>query len=129
MNRLQSYKAYLMYRKAVLMADKKHRETGNRYFVLPNLDEKVFLIVTDRKNFRILRRKGYIDHNMKIDDVFKACFYYTPQKDGLGKNLTEDELKVKQLHYQVWYGKRVAQIAAARKRRRRERLGKLFGKR
>ena len=118
MNRLQSFKAYLMYRKAVKAANDKHGEDGHRYFVMPNIDRKIFLIVTDRKNFRRLRMKGYIDPDMKMEDVFKTCFYYTPQSDGKGRNLTEDELKIKQVRYQLWYDGRLKQIAAARKARR-----------
>jgi len=118
MNKLQSLKAYLMYRKAVKMANKKHEEDGHRYFVLPNIDTKIFLIVTDRKNFRKIRQKGYIDSNMKMEDVFNACFYYTSQADGGGRNITQDELKVKQIKYQFWYETRLKRLPAERKARR-----------
>ncbi len=120
MNKLQSFKAFLTYRKAVRLANKKHSEDGHRYYVLPNIDTKIFLIVTDRKNFRRIRAKGYIDQNMKMEDVFNACFYYTSQADGSGRNITQDELKVKQVKYQLWYDDRLKKIPAERKARRKE---------
>ena len=107
-----------MYRKAVKAANDKHREDGHRYFVLPNIDTKIFLIVTDRKNFRKLRMKGYIDSTMKMEDVFNACFYYTPQADGGGKNMTQEELAAKQIKYQIWYDRRLKRLPAERKARR-----------
>lgn len=108
----------LIYRKAVRLANERHRKDGHRYFVMPNRDTKIFLIVTDRKNFRGIRKKGYIDRSMKMEDVFKRCFYYTPQANGEGRNITEEELKIKQLAYQVWYEKRIKMIPEEKKRRR-----------
>lgn len=104
-----------MYRQAVKMANREHKKTGRRYFVMPNTDTRIFLIVTDRKNFRQIRQKGYIDPNMKLEDVFNRCFYYTAQKDGAGKNITEDELKIKQIAYQMWYEERLGKMPHDRK--------------
>jgi len=118
MNKLQSFKAYLLYRQAVIRANAAHRKDGHRYFVLPNIDTKILLIVTDRKNFRGLRLKGYIDPNMKMEQVFEKCFYYTAQADGKGKNITEEETKVKQIAFQMWYDARLKKLPAERKARR-----------
>lgn len=120
MNIFQSLRAMLIYRKAVRMANEKHRETGRRYFVMPNVDTKIFLIVTDRKNFRRIRQKRYIDASMKLEDVFKKCFYYTPQANGEGRNITEEELKAKQVAYQLWYQERLKRIPAEKKALRKK---------
>lgn len=104
----------LIYRRAVKLANRAHAETGARYFVLPNVDSKILLIVTDRKNFRGLRQKHYIDPQMKMDDVFDKCFYYTPRSDGEGL-ISEAELKVKQIAYQIWYEERLKNVAALKR--------------
>jgi len=114
MNKFHQIKSYLMYRWAVIMAEKQHRKDGHRYFVLPNIDKKIFLLVTDRANFRILRRKGYISPTMRMEDVFKKCFYYTNQKDGKGRVMTEEELKARQVAYQMWYADRLKKIKSAK---------------
>lgn len=109
MNKFQEFKAYLMYRKAVMMATKAHKETGKRYFVLPNYDKKIHLVVADIKNFKRLRLKGYIHPDIKVNNLYKLSFYYTPNVHG-GKVITENELKEKQVRYQDWYSSRLSEI-------------------
>lgn len=124
MNRLQSEIAFLTYRKAIMIAEKAHKETGRRYFVLPNIDTKIKLIVTDRKNFRELQRKHYISQSLKMNDIFNLCFYHTADKSE--KNgLTEEKLKEKQIMYQDWYDQRLANLPEERKIRRQERRKRL----
>lgn len=110
----------LIYRRAVQMANRAHEKTGARYFVMPNISTKILLIVTDRKNFRGLRAKHYIDSSMRMEDVFKRCFYFTPRGDEEGL-ITEDELKKKQIEYQLWYQKRLHEIPNERKAQRKRR--------
>lgn len=109
MNKFQEFKAYLMYRKAVMMATKAHKETGKRYFVLPNYDKNIHLVVTDIKNFKRLRLKGYIHPDIKVNNLYKLSFYYTPNVHG-GKVISENELKEKQVRYQDWYSARLSEI-------------------
>jgi hypothetical protein len=81
MNKIRKLIAYLRYREAVKQADKAHQETGERYYV-PYGDGK--LIIVDRKNFRSLKNKHYIDHKVKVRDLLAECFYFTPYRNGNG---------------------------------------------
>jgi len=117
MNRYQSFRAYLIYRRAAAMAEKAHKKEGGRYFVLPCASEKRFLIVTDRKNFRILQRKHYIDSGWNLDDVRNRAFYYTADRGG-NNAPTDEVLKTRQFIYQYWFGVRIEEIRLARKGRR-----------
>lgn len=82
MNKIRKLIAYLRYREAVKQADKAHQETGERYYVMPYGDGK--LIIVDRKNFRSLKNKHYIDHKVKVRDLLAECFYFTPYRNGNG---------------------------------------------
>lgn len=114
MNPFQRLKCFLMYRKAVLEAEKAHKEHNVRYYVLPNIGKKVMLIVCDRKNFRVLRAKHYISSDIQITDVKKKSFYYTEQGDGTGK-MEDDQLRLRQTAYQFWYAQRIMQMKEERK--------------
>ena len=105
MNRFQSFRAFLIYRRAVMMAEKAHKQNGNRYFVIPCVGSKVELIVTDRKNFRGLKRKHYISEDLHIEDVLARCFYFTASKLG-SDGPTDEQLRNRQMTYQLWYEER-----------------------
>lgn len=119
MNIFSSFYAWLIYREAVSRADRAHSKNGNRYYVMPNASGRVKLIVTDRKNFRQLRMKHYIDSNVKMDDVTMKCFYYTP--DRREKNAIDDFLRDVKLHmYYEWYERRKRRDKRERTRRRND---------
>ena len=105
MNGFVKFYAFLQYRRAVQMADKAHEENGARFYVMPNARGKIRLIVTDRKNFRRLRMKHYIDSNVKMEDVLQHCFYYTPYASGDGA-ITEAETSAKLARYYAWVDRR-----------------------
>ena len=90
MNIFKKFKAFLRFREAVKLADKAHKQNGQKYYVLPQADGK--LIVTDRKNFRGLRRKGYISRSISLPSVASHCVYCTPDARGRGG---VDDLKQK----------------------------------
>lgn len=77
---------YLRYREAVKMADDAHAKDGDRYYVVASNNEKgkPGLIIMDRKNFRRLRFKGYINKKANIRDLVAECFYCTPYASGDG---------------------------------------------
>jgi hypothetical protein len=77
---------YLRYREAVKMADDAHAKDGDRYYVVASNQEsgKPGLIVMDRKNFRKLKQKGYINKEANIRDLVAECFYCTPYLNGDG---------------------------------------------
>lgn len=90
---------YLRYREAVIMADEAHAKDSDRYYVMPSMDGK--LLVMDRKNFRRLKRKGYIHKNATMQNAIRECFYYTPGLANAGV-ITEDALKRKYAEYKKW---------------------------
>lgn len=77
MNIFRKIRASLRLREAVRQADEKHKETGERYYVMPAGGKKGQLIIMDRKNFRKLKQKGYINHNTFVGDLERECFYCT----------------------------------------------------
>ena len=62
-NPITKLRDYLRYSEAVKKADEAHAKDGDRYYVVPsnNKDGKILLLVMDRKNFRRLKFKGYIN--------------------------------------------------------------------
>lgn len=94
-------KAILRLREAVRKADEAHRETGERYYVMPaSADGK--LIIMDRLNFRKLKHKGYITNRAYVRDLEVECFYFTPYRDGSCALAPEVEA-VKRKQYFSWY--------------------------
>lgn len=93
------FKAYLALREAIRKADDAHAAGGGRFYVLGDANGN--LIVTDKKNFRGLKRKGYIDRNATTQDALNECFYFTPFKDGHG-SITPFIQDIKRKQYLSW---------------------------
>ena len=93
------FKAYLALREAIRKADDAHSRGGGRFYVLGTADGK--LIVTDKKNYRGMKRKGYINKNATTQDALNECFYFTPFKDGHGCIIPEI-LAIKRKQYLSW---------------------------
>lgn len=104
----------LRLRRAVEMADEAHESTGERYYVMPTTDGK--MIITDRYNFRIMKKKGYISLEAKVMDLVKECFYCTPYRNGK-EELPPDVVALKRRQYLSW-------ARACRDIKRRERARK-----
>lgn len=106
MNFYQKIVAYLQLREAVSMADSAHQKDGHRYYVMPvessARKQKPKLIVIDRRNFRILKHKGYISTNAKVRDLIDECFYFTPYRAG-SAFITSELRKRKTLQFFRWY--------------------------
>ena len=109
MNIFQQFFAYLRLREAVRKADEAYSRTGKRHYVLPGTNRQ--LIVMDRKNFRILKRKGYISQKAIAHDAMMESFYFTPHADGSGR-LSESGRRHKVQRYFSWYA---AQLKAQKK--------------
>lgn len=99
MNIFKRIKAVLALREAIRQADEKHLDGGGRIYVLGGTDGK--LIVTDKKNFRGLKRKGYIDKTATTLDALSECFYFTPFKNGDGY-ITNEVRNAKAREYMSW---------------------------
>ena len=91
----------LRLRKAVMMAEEAHAKNGERYYVMPTADGKV--MVTDRKNFRIMKRKGYVSDKATVPDLARECFYCTPYRNGK-EELPPDVVALKRRQYLSWAG-------------------------
>jgi len=126
MNKFQSFRAYLIYRQAVIKADAAHKKTGQRYYVLPCASSKILLVVADRKNFRLLQRKHYINDQWNLDDVKARSFYYTADKGGNGAP-TDEILKNRQFIYQYWFDVRLQEKRTSRQSKRRAIWDRLAG--
>lgn len=95
-------RAALRLREAIRMADKAHRETGNRHYVMPVVGSGGRkLIVVDRRNFRLLRQKRYIHPNTRVFDLERECFYFTPYRNG-SYALSPELMALKRSQYFSW---------------------------
>lgn len=101
MNIFKRISASLRLREAIRQTDEKHKETGERYYVMPAGGKKGQLIIMDRKNFRKLKQKGYINHNTFVSDLECECFYCTPYKNGSG-TLPSVVMTLKRKQYFSW---------------------------
>lgn len=79
-NFIRHFKDYLRLRAAIRTADEQHAKDGDRYYVVPSLDGQ--LLIMDRKNFRKMKRKHYIDQKATLNDLRRECFYHTPYANG-----------------------------------------------
>ena len=93
MNLFVKFKASLELREAIKKANNAHAATGERFFVMPTSDGK--LIVMDRKNFRLLKHKNYVDRKVFINDLMLDSFYFTPCRGG--RLMMTEELRKKKV--------------------------------
>lgn len=102
MNIFKKFYLYLHYWTAANLADKSYRKYRHRFFVLPGTNGE--LLVSDRRNFRGLRRKHWVKNadNLDIRQVVEKSFYHTPYADGSG-HMTGTETKAKLHDYYNWY--------------------------
>lgn len=114
MNIFQQFFAYLRLREAVRKADEAYQKTGKRHYVMPSFGGDRKLLVIDRSNFRILKRKGYITYKALVHDMMLESFYFTPHRDGSGW-LTDKDRRRKVRQYFSWY---TAEIKAAKERKK-----------
>lgn len=96
------FRAALRLREAIIKADKAFSTTGNRYYVMPGHGSRgQKLIVMDRRNFRRLKIKHYINRDVRVGDLVRECFYCTPQRNGR-QFLSPHILKLKRQQYFDW---------------------------
>lgn len=120
MNIFLKFKAYLRLREAVIKADVAHSKDGDRYYVVPSTDGT--LIVMDRKNFKILRRKGYINRNVYVKDLVRESFYFTPYQGGNGY-ITKEFRRMKMKEYYSWC-EAMRKLKKANKKKGKKKNGK-----
>lgn len=103
MNIFKKIKAEIVYSLAVRKADNAHSENGERYYVMPSEDGR--LVVVDRRNFRILKRKNYISKDASVADMQRECFYCTPYRNGKGE-MPAYIIALKHSTFLDWFAKR-----------------------
>lgn len=102
MNIFKRIKAAVRYRKAVRMADEAFQKSGQRHYVLPLSGKKKTLLVLDRYNLRMYKRKGYMSQKANVLALEKECFYCTPYIDGKGA-LPDNVIALKKKQYLAWF--------------------------
>lgn len=100
MNIFKKIRASLRLAEAIRQADNAYKENRRRYYVMPN-GAKGKLLIVDRKNFRLLRMKGYIDKKATTADMERECFYCTPFPNGKNE-ITPEIAKFKREQYYNW---------------------------
>lgn len=99
MNIFQKFRATLQLREAIRQAEEAHAADGNRYYVMPADNGK--LVIMDRRNFRLLKRKHYVNANANCHNLMVESFYFTANRDGSGY-LSEADRKYKVQQYFAW---------------------------
>ena len=103
MNIFKKFRAYLRFREAVRQADAAHKKSHQRFYVLP--DNRGNLIIMDRRNFRLMRRKRYISRAASVPELSFKSIYFTPNAKGEG-GVPQEDIKTKFASY-VSYLKRI----------------------
>jgi len=103
-------------KKAIAMADDAYRAHPQRYYVMPTTDGR--LIIVDRKNFRLLKRKRYISDTATVNDLLRECFYCTPKASGDGAMSLFVQKKKWEIYYR-WYDVH-RRMSKMRRRRKKE---------
>lgn len=101
MNIFKKLRASLRLREAIKKAEQAFKETGERYYVMPTASYKGELIIMDRRNFRKLKQKGYISHDVRVTDLERECFYCTSYRNGDGV-LPDSIVAIKRKEYYKW---------------------------
>lgn len=95
MNIFRKIRASLRLREAVRQADEKHKETGERYYVMPAGGKKGQLIIMDRKNFRkFIIRKSKFPQNPKRSVRFSGKRTKRSVQKRKARNTQKAETKV-----------------------------------
>lgn len=89
------FRANLRLKHAIQKAEKAHRKNGERFYVMP--DDRDRLIIMRRKGMRRLRRYGLMDNRVRVRDLVKESFYFTPNRAGEG--LADGQKEAKRLMY------------------------------
>lgn len=92
--------ATLMLDYAIHRAEKAHRASGERYYVIPDSGRK--LIVINRKEFRGFRRVYLLDPSKRIADLMKTSFYFTADR-AEKQILRHVDIQAKREMYLKWY--------------------------
>ena len=82
MNIFKKFKLFLTFREAVKMANQAYKDCNQRFYIVTTPDNR--LVIMNRRQFRILRRKDYIAKDERITDLAYKSIYHTPDGSGRG---------------------------------------------
>lgn len=114
MNIFRKFLASLQLREAIKKAEEAHRCYGHRFYVMPTFNGSGKLVIMDRKNFRGLKQKHYINQAARVSDLRTECFYFTDDRAGNYLSAADRDRKVRQFF--AW----VEADRKARKERKRK---------
>ena len=117
MNIVKKFFASLRLREAIKVADKAHKENGQRYYVMPVYGSGGKLMVVDRKNFRLMKQKHYINRDARVFDLVRECFYCTAYRNG-DQYLNAEARRHKVKQYFAW-------VDVDRREKKKKRHGKV----
>ena len=123
MNIFTAIKSSLRLYSAICKADNAHKETGERYYVMPTPGITGNLLIMDRENFRGLKHKKYVSSKANVSDLQRECFYCTPYRNG-DEALPALIQKMKRDEYMSWIKSIDEKKIEQRKARRAERKNK-----
>ena len=86
-----------LYRKAVRIADKRHKEENTMIYVISSFYNPSYLVTYNRKQFRAAKEFLKL-RNEKIESMKAGSWYYTP--DAIGRNgITEKDKEARRLAF------------------------------
>lgn len=100
MNIFRPIIGYIRLKLAIHKAEEAHARNGQRFYVIPAQNKKQ-LVITDRRNFRIMRMKKYFHRDMIMRDVDDACIYYTAHRNEESP-MSRSERKRRALGFYRW---------------------------
>lgn len=90
--RYRHLKALLTLRKAIQLADRRHRLTGERFYVMP-WGKRLYTIC--RRELKRAKLKKIINPNARVFDLDRECFYATTYADETTGKYSQEVLKLK----------------------------------
>ena len=89
-------------KKATKLADKKFKDYGKRFYVIPNVNHK--LIVQSWSQLKKMRKQGLFSAHANEKAFINESFYYTPNR--FGKFISKEQM-VKKRKYWRYYSLKV----------------------
>lgn len=106
-------KADIRLRRAILIADKMHEDSGNESFVIPQSGTSR-LYVIDIEEFNTLKNKGYIEDKRTMNDIADECFYRTGER---GERMSETERNARTVMWHAYWDVARANEHSAKKKK------------
>lgn len=97
--KIRNLRSRIQYDIAVKKAENEHEKNKSRYYVIPAESGK--LIVLDRQNFRLLKKKKYFSNNISTTNLLYQSYYYTADRSGKGE-MPKNRMLGKKKDFVLW---------------------------